>query len=103
MVSSSSGYYSAARHDVEKQKHSRFRASSTRGARRNPYDYTGCLAHVELTEREGDGIVTRVVGVLEHNDACLKSVMTRLPAVPLHSHVYEVALSQLQNGARYVF
>lgn len=27
--------------------------------------------------------------------------MQRIPAVPLHPHVYEVALEQLQNGARY--
>ena len=28
--------------------------------------------------------------------------MKRLPAVPLHPHVYEVALAQLESGARYV-
>lgn len=68
--------------------------------RRNPYDFTGCLAHVEVTERESDGEVTRIIGILEHNPACQKSVMTRIPAVPLHPHVYEIALDQLRNGAR---
>lgn len=90
MACSASGHHSEVRH----------RANQTIGLRRNPYDYTGCLAHVELTERESDGQVSRIVGVLEHNEACLKSRMARFPAVPLHPHVYEVALNQLRSGAR---
>ncbi|KZP27505.1 hypothetical protein FIBSPDRAFT_730771 [Athelia psychrophila] len=66
---------------------------------RNPYEYTGCMAHLEVTEREGNGAVTRIVGVGEHNTECTQSVMARVPAIPLHPHVYEVALAQLQQGA----
>ncbi|KAJ7765172.1 hypothetical protein B0H16DRAFT_1231414, partial [Mycena metata] len=67
--------------------------------RQNPFDFTGCLAHVELTEFEPDGEVKAIVGHLKHNPACCTSPMKRLPAVPLHSHVYEIALDQLQSGA----
>lgn len=79
------------------------RGKSLQGDRRNPYDFTGCLAHAELTERDSDGSVTRVVGILEHNEPCMQSAMRRTPSVPLHPHVYDVALSQLQSGARYAF
>lgn len=102
MACSASGYHSEARHRTDKKNNPQSRASSALGSRRNPYAYTGCLAHVELTERDSDGQVTRIVGVLEHNEECLKSVMTRPPAVPLHPHVYEIALTQLRSGARYV-
>lgn len=37
-----------------------------------------------------------------HNEACQSAILKRLPAVPLHEHVYEVALHQLESGARYV-
>ena len=51
---------------------------------------------------ESDGAVSSVVGYLIHNDLCRHAVMKRLPAVPLHPHVYEVALAQLESGSRYV-
>ncbi|KAL0956114.1 hypothetical protein HGRIS_002282 [Hohenbuehelia grisea] len=43
--------------------------------------------------------MTRLIGYLTHNDECKKAVLTRIPAVPLHEHVYNVALEQLRNGA----
>jgi len=73
---------------------------SKTGSRRNPYEFTGCLAHAELTERDSDGQVTQIFGIFNHNPGCEASIMSRIPAVPLHPHVYEVALEQLQNGAR---
>ncbi|KAJ3729620.1 hypothetical protein C8R42DRAFT_560734, partial [Lentinula raphanica] len=60
--------------------------------------FTACLAHVEIIEK-GNGVVTWIAGVLDHNDACRSSCLERRPPVPLHEHVYEVALEQLQNGA----
>lgn len=66
-----------------------------------PYPHTGCLAHVEIMERVGDGCVTRIAGILDHNEGCKKASLERLPAIPLHEHVYEVVLNQLANGARY--
>jgi len=68
--------------------------------RRLPWKFTGCLAHVEITERLSDGEITRITGEFEHNEKCCEAVMEQLPAVPLHHHVYEIAISQLQNGAR---
>ena len=68
---------------------------------RVPYKYTGCLAHVEITERSSDGEVSRIMGYFLHNEGCDNAVLTHLPAVPLHEHVYEVALDQLDVGARY--
>lgn len=54
-----------------------------------------------MTERQSDGVATRIVGVFEHNSECRESALNRVPAVPLHEHVYEVALEQLSIGARY--
>lgn len=103
--SSSSGYHSDARRVSEHRKKQVLmpapKSSSRPGSRRNPYDFTGCIAHAELTELDSNGEVTRIVGVFEHNTACVNSTMKRLPAVPLHPHVYEVALKQLRNGARW--
>jgi hypothetical protein len=105
MFYSACGYDQATRQQREKAK---LRQSSNipkdgdkDWSRRVPYEFTGCLAHVEITERRSDGEVTRITGHLEHNNSCHKAVLARLPAVPLHNHVYEVALSQLRDGARY--
>ena|ERR1700733_5459632 len=68
--------------------------------RKVPYAYTGCLAHVEIIERVSNGEITRICGVLEHNQGCCKAMLEQLSAIPLHDHVYEVALEQLDNGAR---
>lgn len=43
-----------------------------------------------------------ISGIIKHNLACQEALMDRLPAIPLHEHVYKVALSQLENGARFV-
>lgn len=101
---SSSGYNSEARQAL-KLKHSKVERtqSSIPWTRQNPFDFTGCLAHIELTEFEQDGTVKAIVGHLEHNDACRAANMKRLPAVPLHPHVYEIAMEQLESGARYEF
>ena len=101
---SASGYHSDSRRVTEHRKKSTTsELPSTPASRRNPYDFTGCLAHAELTERDSDGQVTQIFGIFDHNPECRASSMTRIPAVPLHPHVYEVALEQLQNGATSVF
>jgi len=41
------------------------------------------------------------MGYFLHNEGCNEAVLTQLPAIPLHEHVYEVALDQLEVGARY--
>ncbi|KAF8804230.1 hypothetical protein BYT27DRAFT_7214085 [Phlegmacium glaucopus] len=94
------GYDPKTRQKHEERKHdSPAKNNSKTWQRRVPYEYTGCLAHVEITERESNGEVTRVVGYFAHNAACQSAVLTQLPAVPLHEHVYKVALDQLEDGA----
>ncbi|KAJ3912293.1 hypothetical protein F5877DRAFT_93600 [Lentinula edodes] len=66
---------------------------------RVPYPFTGCLAHIEVTERVGDGAISRIAGFPEHNGPCQTAVLERVPRIPLHEYVYEVALEQLQCGA----
>ncbi len=68
--------------------------------RKTAYEFTGCLAHVEVTEHKEMGVVSRVIGVLAHNEACKSAELKRRPAIPLHDHVYEIAIEQLRAGAR---
>ncbi|KAG8740946.1 hypothetical protein FRC11_015058, partial [Ceratobasidium sp. 423] len=72
------------------------RKSSTR---RVPYDFTGCLAHVEIITERTTGLVVRVHGMLEHNSECLHAKLKRIPMLELHPSVFEAALQQLNNGA----
>ncbi|KAF9042530.1 hypothetical protein BDP27DRAFT_1374305 [Rhodocollybia butyracea] len=86
--------------------HSRQKLEESKGAsnykgdweRSTPYPFTGCLAHIEIIEQD-DGRVTWIAGILDHNAACQNAVLERRPPVPLHEHVYKVALEQLRNGA----
>lgn len=74
-------------------------------SRRAAYDYTGCLAHADVTYKysdDGTTLICRLVGYLEHNESCRAAKLVRIPAVPLHTHVAEVAVHQLGNGAGYV-
>ena len=32
--------------------------------------------------------------------ACQAATLKRLPAIPLHDHVYEVALEQMEDGVK---
>ncbi|KAF9058375.1 hypothetical protein BDP27DRAFT_1408365 [Rhodocollybia butyracea] len=93
--SSSCGYHKSIRQQRDEHK----KSIQVNTKRRNPYQFTGCLAHVEIVERIQDGAVTSICGVFVHNEACTKSAIQRTPQIPLHEHVYEEALKQLQNGA----
>ncbi|KAI0045269.1 hypothetical protein FA95DRAFT_1607832 [Auriscalpium vulgare] len=73
--------------------------SKTNWTRTAPYDFTGCLAHADITFNQDTGHVSRIVGILQHNNACAEAAMKRLPAIPLHRHVIEIALRQLKDGA----
>ena len=68
---------------------------------RVPIDFTACLAHVEITELQSNGQISWIAGYLVHNEGYKSSVLKWLPTVPLHDHVYEVALDQLEKGARW--
>jgi hypothetical protein len=65
---SSSGFHSAARHALEHKKNNRIDPTEPTEPqpRRNPYDFTGCLAHVEVTELESNSAITLIVGHLVH-------------------------------------
>ncbi|KAL6298230.1 hypothetical protein BKA93DRAFT_711361, partial [Sparassis latifolia] len=64
--------------------------------------FTGCLAHADITRVEGNQpAFLRVVGYFEHDEQCSIAVIKRFPAVPLHPHVYEVAVRQLREGRVY--
>ncbi|KAI0695371.1 hypothetical protein BC835DRAFT_1414886 [Cytidiella melzeri] len=55
--------------------------------------------NVEIGEDSKMSVVTRVLAYLEHNDKCRTAELDKIPAIPLHEHVVEVALRQLGNGA----
>ncbi|KAL0061006.1 hypothetical protein AAF712_012179 [Marasmius tenuissimus] len=99
-----SGYDSDNR-QIQDSKTQRARdqtSSDKKWERRVPYAFTGCLAHVEVVENTNTGKVERVWGIFEHNEPFSKSVLQQLPAVPVHEHVWEVALDQMAQNARYV-
>lgn len=71
--------------------------------RRAAYDFTGCLAHADITFVKSDPpIITRILGYFIHNNKCIDAKLRRFPSIPLHPHVREVALRQMRRGARYV-
>ena len=88
---------------VARQRRSKTKSTSTEQSwsRHAAYDFTGCCAHADITYVQATGIITRVIGFFEHNESCKNGVLVRFPAVPLHEHVFEVALAQLAQGARY--
>ena len=97
---SACGYDTAARRELEKKKQLSLSKKSLQ--RHIPFAFTACLAHVEITELESNGEISKVGGYFVHNPQCQETVLGRLPAIPLHEHVYEVALQQLEDGARFV-
>ncbi|KAI0711901.1 hypothetical protein C8T65DRAFT_727049, partial [Cerioporus squamosus] len=68
--------------------------------RRSPVDFTGCLAHAEVLYELATGHVLLIRGWLDHNQRCKDAFLTRIPPIPLHQSVYEVALKQLEAGAQ---
>jgi hypothetical protein len=97
---SSCGYNEQARQEWDNTRSTISHEKTKPCVRQNPYDFTGCLAHIEVTETVGGGDTTRIVGYFIHNKACEQAVLKRLPVIPLHNHVYEVVLAQLETGAK---
>ncbi|KIJ37260.1 hypothetical protein M422DRAFT_781831 [Sphaerobolus stellatus SS14] len=64
-----------------------------------PYDFTGCPAHIDVTYHHTSSHITRIVGILQHNEACEMQEMKRLPPIPLHPHVWKIAIEQINEGA----
>ncbi|KIJ29675.1 hypothetical protein M422DRAFT_268903, partial [Sphaerobolus stellatus SS14] len=67
--------------------------------RHTAVDYTGCLAHAEITTHEPTGAILRARGFFMHNEDCKKAGLARKPKLPIHPSVYAKALAQLQEGA----
>lgn len=42
-------------------------------SRKMPYDFTGCIAHVDITFN--DIVIQRITGITEHNEECKTSTM----------------------------
>lgn len=106
---SSCGYNTSARQQAQqlRLKGPAGRPKSSRDSteawkRRGPYDFSGCLAHINITFDEKENSIQRIIGYLDHNKECLEMFMSRIPAISIHPHVIEVALAQLAEGARYV-
>ncbi|KAL0568041.1 hypothetical protein V5O48_013952 [Marasmius crinis-equi] len=95
------GYDTEARQKYDSKTQRAQERSSTNKTweRRVPYGFTGCLGHVEVVENVDTKVVERIWGIFKHNEQCQKSVLTRLPSIPVHEHVWEVALSQMAIGA----
>ncbi|KAJ3860770.1 hypothetical protein EV359DRAFT_75017 [Lentinula novae-zelandiae] len=91
------GYHVQARQQRESNKG--MNCKTENWERWVPYPFTACLAHVEVTEQVRDQVISRIASIVEHNSQCHAAVLERLPPIPLHNHVYEVALEQLRNGA----
>lgn len=64
----------------------------------NAVDFTGCLAHAEVTYLLSTQKILRIRGYFCHNEGCQKALIARFPAIPLHPSVYETALQQLKDG-----
>jgi len=75
-------------------------ASTEEWHRKTAYEFTGCIAHIEVTEHSETSAVSRIMGIIEHNPACALAELKRRPPISLHDHVYEIAIEQLHAGAR---
>ena len=98
---SACGYNPNARREQDKNK--RDPVSTKDRERRVPFNFTACLAHIEITELQSNGQISRIAGYVVHNECCKSSFLKWLPAVPLHDHDYEVALDQLEKEARWAY
>ena len=57
---------------------------------------------MDITYDTTSSNVLRIIGYFEHNKDCQNTTFVRYPFIPLHKHIYKVALEQLSQGARYV-
>ncbi|KIJ56017.1 hypothetical protein M422DRAFT_239205 [Sphaerobolus stellatus SS14] len=87
-----------ARDDAQKSKRGE-KVNPEDWSRKMPYDFTGCAAHIDITYDQTSSRIIRIVGILEHNKECETQEMQRLPPVPLHPHVWKIAVNQLNDGA----
>lgn len=66
--------------------------------RHNQWEFTGCLAHIEVTHHVLSGKILRIRGHFEHNDGCKVAVCSNRPNIPLHPSVFNECLEMLNSG-----
>ena len=67
-------------------------------ARQNAVNFTGCLAHAEVTYMQSTQRIPHIHGYFHHNEGCKVALIARFPLVPLHLAVYQATLQQLKDG-----
>ena len=73
-ANSSSGYNTAARQARDK----RGSQNPIEWSRQADYEFTGCLAHADVTWNRGSGQIERVIGYFEHRENCEAAAAIRL-------------------------
>ena len=95
------GYSTLSRQEKSRQHETSQSTQKQHDWRRHAaYDFTGCLAHADVTylDRSENRITIRILGCFDHNKDCQMSRLVRYPPIPIHEHVVEVALRQLRLG-----
>lgn len=72
-ANSSSGYNTAARQARDK----RGSQNPVEWSRQADYEFTGCLAHADVTWNCGSGEIERVIGYFKHSERCQAAVAIR--------------------------
>ena len=72
-ANSSSGYNTAARQARDK----RGSQNPVEWSRQADYEFTGCLAHADVTWNRTSGEIERVIGYFEHSEKCQAAVAIR--------------------------
>lgn len=66
--------------------------------RQTPVKFTSCLAYAEITFVIETQQILRLRGYFEHNTECKAALLFRIPRLPLHPRVHELALIALMQG-----
>ncbi|BGP50138.1 hypothetical protein JCM10450v2_006049 [Rhodotorula kratochvilovae] len=67
--------------------------------RQSAWSDLGCLAHIWLAMRVGDGKVFELSGQFEHSDGCRAFRLTQQGRMPLAPAVFDLAVNELRSGA----
>ena len=72
-TNSSSGYSTAARQARDK----RGSQNPIEWSRQADYEFTGCLAHADVTWNRSSGQIERIIGLFEHSEKCQAGAVIR--------------------------
>jgi hypothetical protein len=73
IVGSSSGYNTAARQARDK----RGSQNPIEWSRQADYEFTGCLAHADVTWNRSSGEIERIIGYFDHSERCEAAAVIR--------------------------